>query len=95
MAIFGAKEDKQQKELEKFMERYQLEELDEKDLAILRKIAADLIGNGLGKAGMALGFADISDQLTVTYLSALVEQNWMIIRQLGRLNRNLEERGAK
>jgi hypothetical protein len=31
------------------------------------------------------------EQAKVTYLSALVEQNWMIIRQLSRLNKNIEK----
>lgn len=94
MGLFGEKkseEEKQNELLEKFMQRYQLEELDEKDLVILKRIATDLAGNGLLKAGMALSFAKAEEQAKVTYLSALVEQNWMIVRQLSRLNKNIEE----
>lgn len=94
MALFGekkSKEEKQQEQLQKFMNRYQLEDLDEKDLIVLQRIAQDLVGNSWFKAGMALSFAKVEDQATVTYLSALVEQNWMIIRQLSRLNKNLEK----
>ena len=83
-------ESKQDREIRKFMERYQLEDLDEKDLVVLRKIATDLAGNGLMKTGMALSFANAGEQLKVTYLSALVEQNWMIIRQLSRMNNALD-----
>lgn len=92
MALFGNTEDKQQKELEKFMDKYQLEDLDEKDLVVLRKIASDLAGNNFFKAGLALSFAKAEEQAKVTYLSTLVEQNWMIIRQLSRLNKKLEEK---
>lgn len=91
--MFGGKDkkdEKQQRELEKFMERYQLEDLDEKDLVVLRRITQDLAGNKWMKAGMALSFAKVEEQAKVTYLSALVEQNWMIVRQLSRLNTNLE-----
>ena len=91
--MFGGKEkrdDKQQRELEKFMARYQLEDLDEKDLVVLRRITQDLAGNKWMKAGMALSFAKVEEQAKVTYLSALVEQNWMIVRQLSRLNVNIE-----
>lgn len=92
--LFGSrkesKEDKDARELQKFMERYQLEDLDEKDLVVLRRISLDLMGNRWFKAGMALSFAKAEEQAKVTYLSALVEQNWMIMRQLARLNRNLE-----
>ncbi|WP_051585920.1 hypothetical protein [Caldanaerobius polysaccharolyticus] len=94
MSLFGKKEtpeEKQQKELQMFMDRYQLEDLDEKDLIVLRRISQDLAGNKWFKAGMALSFAKAEEQAKVTYLSALVEQNWMIIRQLSRLNRNIEK----
>lgn len=94
MSLFGkreTKEDKQQKKLDQFMERYQLEDLDEKDLMVLQRIANDLVGNNLLKTGMALSFAKAEEQAKVTYLSALVEQNWMVIRQLSRLNNNIEK----
>ena len=98
MALFGekkTKEEKQREELQKFMDKYQLEDLDEKDLVVLQRIAQDLAGNKWFKAGMTLSFANAEEQAKVTYLSALVEQNWMIIRQLGRLNKNLEELNNK
>ena len=94
MALFGNKKTKEEKvkeELQKFMEKYQLEDLDEKDLVVLERITNDLAGNKWFKTGMALSFAKAEEQAKVTYLSALVEQNWMIIRQLSRLNKNLEE----
>ena len=97
MALFGekkTKEDKQQKQLNKFMEKYQLEDLDEKDLVVLQRIAGDLAGNNFLKTGMALSFAKAEEQAKVTYLSTLVEQNWMIIRQLSRLNKNIEDMGT-
>lgn len=94
MSIFGSKETKEEKnykKMQQFMERYQLEDLDQKDLVVLQKIANDLVGNNFFKIGMALSFAKAEEQAKVTYLSALVEQNWMIIRQLGRMNKNIEK----
>ncbi|GAE32832.1 hypothetical protein [Halalkalibacter hemicellulosilyticus] len=96
MGLFGGKSEegkqsKQDKQIAKFMDKYQLEDLDEKDLAVLSRVANDLAGNGLFKAGMALSFAKAEEQAKVTYLSAIVEQNWMMIRQLSRLNKNIEE----
>ena len=93
MALFGekqTKEEKEQEQMRKFMEKYQLDEIDKKDLVVLNRIASDLAGNGFFKVGMALSFAKAEEQAKVTYLSALVEQNWVIIRQLSRLNKNLE-----
>lgn len=89
--MLGGKKAKEDKQLEKFMKRYQLEDLDEKDLVVLQRIANDLVGNKLFKAGMALTFAKAEEQAKVTYLSALVEQNWILMRQLSRLNKNIEK----
>ena len=84
-------EEKEQKQIEKFMEKYQLEDLDEKDLVVLKKITTDLMGSGLLKTGMKLTFGTRPEEnLKVSYLNTLVQQNWMIIRQLSRLNKNIE-----
>ena len=98
MPLFGGKESKegkQDKELQKFMDRYQLEDLDEKDLVVLRRISQDLAGNKWFKAGMALSFAQAEEQAMATYLSALVEQNWMLIRQMSRMSKALETLSEK
>ena len=98
MALFGekkTKEEKEQGQMQKFMEKYQLEDLDQSDLVVLKRVAADLAGNGFFKAGMALSFAKAEEQAKVGYLSALVEQHWIVIRQLGRLNKNIEELNNK
>ena len=94
MALFSSKEnkdDKKQQEINKFMEKYQLEEIDDKDLVIIKKIATDLIGNNLLKAGMALSFAKAEEQAKVSYLSALVNQNWIMIRQLNNISNKLDK----
>ena len=93
MSIFNGKtkEEKQEEEMKKFMEKYQLNDLNEKDLIILKKIANDLFGNGMFKMGMAFSMAPAQEQAKVTYLSALVEQNWMIIRQLSEINKKLDK----
>ncbi|WP_125580877.1 hypothetical protein [Levilactobacillus cerevisiae] len=46
-----------------------------------KHISADLAGNGLIKAGMTLSMTNAADQVKVSYLSALVEQNWIIMQQ--------------
>jgi hypothetical protein len=93
VALFGnkeSKEEKQDRELQKFMDRYQLEDLDEKDMVVLRRITNDLMGTGLFKVGLAFSFAKPEEQAKVRYLSTLIEQNWILIRQMSRLNKNLE-----
>lgn len=91
MALFENKEEKKQREIEKFMKRYQLEDVSEKDLVIIKRIAEDLAGNNLFKAGMALSFAKGEEQAKVGYLSAIVEQNWMIIRKLDEISQKLSK----
>lgn len=97
MGVFGNKEDKiqkaqekERKELEKFMSRYNLKNLSIEDLEVLKRISTDLAGNGFFKIGMALSFSKAEEQAKVTYLSALVEQNWLVIKQLGDLNNKLD-----
>ena len=93
MALFGTKETKEEKQKRKekeLLDRYGLSEVDQKDIQSIKKIINDLSGNGLLKAGMALSFASEEEQAKVTYLSALVEQNWIIIRQLDRISRKLD-----
>lgn len=85
----------QQKQIEKFKEKYHIEDLNPNDLDTVRQIASDLYGNGFMKAGMALSFSNAADQAKVTYLSALVEQNWIIMNQLTRLTKAIEALSKK
>lgn len=82
--------DKESQEIQQFMDKYNLHALGSEDLTTLKRIANDLAGNGFFKVGMAFSLAKAEEQAKVTYLSALVEQNWMIINQLGKLNNNIE-----
>ena len=99
MGLFGdnrTAEQKQQERLEEFMEKYQLEDLDEKDMVVLKRIVDDLIRNSFMKSNSNLPIAnDHYDLQELIYLSALFEQNWMIIRQLSRLNNNIEKLNNK
>lgn len=92
--MFGkkeSKEEKAQRELQEFMDKYQLSELTEKDAENIRKIAKDLAGTGFIKAGLALSFSDPAQQAQIAYQSAMVEQNWMIIRLLSEITSKLEK----
>ena len=93
MALFGgpSKEEKQAKELEKFMQRYHLDDLDPRDLETVRSIASDLAGNGMLKLGISLS-GKPEDTAKITYLSVLVQQNWLIINQLARISKQLENK---
>ena len=91
MALFKSAEEKQQiqeqKEL-KALQQYGLDELsDSEDREQARKIISDLLGTGMMETGMKLAMAKAEDALPVYYLRAILEQNFIIIRQLDRLGR--------
>lgn len=83
-------EEKKEKELMRLVNKYNLNSMSKSDLETLRRISSDLAGNAFAKAGMALSFAKAEEQAKVTYLSALVEQNWLIIKMLSEVNRKLD-----
>ena len=94
MALFGGKETKEDKTARKtqaMLEKYGLEYLDEKDMESVRSIGNALMGNGMIELGTALTGSGV-DVAKMSYLRALIEQNWIIIRQLDRLNKKLGQR---
>lgn len=93
--MFKSREEKQAEQMQSYIQKYRLDDLDPRDLETVKRIALDLAGNGALKVGLAFSFANAADQATVSYLSALVEQNWLIINQLSRLNKNFEGMKSK
>jgi len=97
MALFS-KEDKKAKENEKLRllaERYGLNELDGEELKQAQEIIKSISANRFFEAGMALSFAKGEEQAKVSYLRTLYEQNWLIINQLNKLNKNIEKLSNK
>lgn len=60
----------------------------------IKKIRTDLAGNGLIKAGVAFG-GSATERAQLGYLSALVEQNWILMRQNELIIRLLDEKRTK
>ena len=90
--MFGGKtkDQKQEEQLQRFQQKYHLDELQPQDLETVKGIASDLAGNGFLKLGTILS-ASGAETAMITYQSALVEQNWLIINQLSRINKQLSE----
>lgn len=88
MGLFGsgeAKEDKQAKKAYEILRKYGVEELsDPRDVASMREIAAEMMGNKLIETGVLLQGNSI-DSTKLSYLRILMQQNFIIIRQLDRL----------
>lgn len=92
MALFNdvSKQEKNEQKVQEMMQRFGLSNLSPEDYKSCKKIINDLFGLGVMKAGMAFSFAKAEEQCKVSYLSAMVEQNWIIIRQLDELNQRLD-----
>lgn len=95
MAIFGkdkeSKEEKEARKVTELLEKYGLENISDKDIESIRRILNELAGTQLMKTGSLLSGMKTEEQIKVNYLSALFEQNWIMIRQLDRIAKLLEK----
>lgn len=93
MGLFGSgdKEDKKQKEINALLEMYGLDELNEKDHKMIKRIATDLTGLFIHELKMATTLIKSEEQATNAYLAALVRQNWVIIGKLDEISQKLEK----
>ena len=88
MALFGGSnnEDKKAQKSHALMAKYGLEDLsDPRDLAAVKSIADELAGTKFIEAGSVLS-GSAEDVAKMALLRAIVDQNWIIIRQLDKLN---------
>ena len=88
MALFGgeSKEEKNERKVQELLNKYGLQELsDPRDVESVKTIAAELAGNNLIEVGTILS-GSAQDVAKMSYLHAIIEQNWMIIRLLDKLN---------
>lgn len=90
MGIFGSKENKQAETKDQLIENLKFKGMTEKDIETLAKIALDLkqyesFKNGLAHVGK------VEDQMQIAYTNVLIEQNWLILNQLTKLNQNIEK----
>lgn len=95
MALFKSNEEKQneqeQKEI-KMLQKYGLENLSNPaDRESVRKIVSELLGTGMMETGMKLQLAKAEVALPVYYQRAILEQNFIMIRQLDRIAQLLEK----
>ena len=98
MALFGnrkeTKEEKQQRKEHEMLAKYGMTSLsDPEDIASVRNIVYELMGTGAGEFGIALGAGNERDILKhqMYYQRAILEQNFIIIRQLDRIAKALNK----
>lgn len=93
MALFGNSEKKEQKREEKLKaiaSKYHLEDINPKDLEAIKNINSELLGTGMLEFGTLLtGKAE--DNVKISYLNTLIQQNWIIIRQLDEISKKLNQ----
>jgi|WetSurMetagenome_2_1015567.scaffolds.fasta_scaffold19388_2 hypothetical protein len=70
-----------------FINKNKLTHVDENDMAVIQQIARDL--TGLDQIKIATIFSKPADQVMVGCLSAIVQQNWIIIRKLSEISQRL------
>lgn len=98
MALFGngtkeTKEEKQARKEREALEKYGMQDLtDPDDIESVKKIVSELVGTGLMEAGITLGGGTEKDILKTQlyYQRALLEQNFIMIRQLDRISKKLD-----
>jgi RNA polymerase subunit RPABC4/transcription elongation factor Spt4 len=76
---------------ENITSKFGLEDLDVTDLASVNWINHELFGNGVLEFASIFSGAKNSDLVMMSCLRALVEQNWVLTRQLNKINKKLEE----
>ena len=95
MALFKSSDEKaaeQEKKVQKLLKKYGVSSLsDPDDLASVEKIANELIGSGLQEAGLKISMTKPEFMLPISYQRAIMEQNFIIIRQLDRISRLIEK----
>jgi hypothetical protein len=91
MALFGNGEEKREQKTQALMQKYGLEDLsDPRDKQAVQNIATNLMGNKLIELGAALQ-GNGADAAKMSYLNAIMEQNFIMIRQLDRIAKSLEK----
>jgi len=91
MALFGNNAEKQEEKAQALLEKYGLQELsDPRDLQAVKQISYNLMGNKLIELGTALQ-GNGADAAKMSYLNAIMEQNFIMIRQLDRIAKALEK----
>lgn len=91
MTLFGNGEEKRGQKTQVLMQKYGLEDLsDPRDKQAVQNIATNLMGNKLIELGAALQ-GNGADAAKMSYLNAIMEQNFIMIRQLDRIAKSLEK----
>lgn len=82
---------KEENTLKKIIDDYKLNDLSPEDIEIIRKIAFYVSDNLWYKDSLTRAFTNPEEKARVNYIETLVDQNWLIIKQLNSLNSKLDK----
>jgi hypothetical protein len=93
MGLFKSAEEKEMERAEKerkLLEKYGIPELSNPDdVASIMKISTELAGTGAMETGMKIAMTKGEIMLPITYQRVLIEQNFILMRQLDRIEKLL------
>ncbi len=96
MGLFGNSEEKKEQKTEAILSKYNLNDLsDPRDRESIVKIAQSMVGVGLIAAGADIGLGTNEKamiQAQMHYQKVIMEQNFIMIRQLDRIAKSLEQK---
>lgn len=84
------KEEKREKKLQEALNKYELNNLSMEYANAVKNISLALSGNSLIELGSTMGMTP-AENLTTSYLKAIVEQNFIMIRQLDEISKKLNK----
>lgn len=87
----GSKETKEEKKLRKtqeVMKKYRLDSLSPDYVEAVKDLNLELVGANLMEFGLLIT-GKTEDNAKLAYLNTLIQQNWIIIRQLDELNKKI------
>jgi hypothetical protein len=84
MGMFGNSEEKQQEKVDKLLQKYRVTNVSADIKEDVNAIALDLAGNKAIELGAILQGNGV-DAVKMSYLSAIMKQNWIIIKLLDEI----------
>ena len=93
MGLFNnneSKEEKKERKAREILAKYQLENLSSEYAKSVKNISLSLAGTDLIEIASTMGMKS-AEILTTSYLKSIVEQNFIIIRQLDEISKKLDK----
>lgn len=95
MGLFKSEEEKrqiQEEKTKKILEKYELTKLSSEYTSAIKNINSELAGANISEFGNLLApDVNTSSRIQVQFLNAIIQQNWIIIRQLDEISKKLNK----